>query len=137
MNTKLKTLLLLVLVLSFLLLTTSYVLAAPNPFVGKWYSIDPFDGSQQWMAIGGGNHRHPITYFDKGASACTPEGAEKLYPARAKGWGSIDGLTLTGNMDVWCQKGPQKGFLGSFAVEFQYDPATETLMDPSGAVWHR
>ena len=118
------------------LLITSQVLAAPNPFIGKWYSIDPYDGSQQWLTIGGGSYRYPITAFDKGASVCTPEGAERLVSARMKGWGSIDGLTLTAAIDVWCQTGPYKGFLGAYGLELQYDPATGNLIDSTGAIWH-
>ncbi|OGO35332.1 MAG: hypothetical protein A2W35_22145 [Chloroflexi bacterium RBG_16_57_11] len=118
-------------------LMTTQALAAPNPFIGKWYSLDPYDGSQQWLAIGGGSHRHPVTGFDKGASVCTPEGAPALVSARLKGWGSIDGLTLTGEIDVWCQSGPLKGFLGTYGLELHYDPAAGTMTDPSGAVWAR
>lgn len=137
MKPGLKSTLLLCFVLSLALLTTSLVQASPNPFVGKWYSIDPVDGSQQWIAIGGGNDRVPITAFDKGATACTPAGTEELYPARIKGWGSLDGLTLSAVVEVWCQQGPRKGFLGNFTFVFQYDSATGTVIDNTGAVWHR
>jgi len=27
------------------------VLAAQNPFVGRWVSVDTYDGSSQWMTV--------------------------------------------------------------------------------------
>jgi hypothetical protein len=110
--------------------------APPNPFLGKWYYLDP-DGSTVRMTVGGGNDQHPITYFDDAATFCTPDAPPPVYPVKLLGVGTINGSSMTANLDIWCLTGPRKGFKGSITIDFQYDPNTDTVTDSLGEVWFR
>jgi len=44
--------------------------AAPDPFKGKWHSID-VDGSNQTLQVGGGpGGSYHVRYYDDGATVC-------------------------------------------------------------------
>ncbi len=132
-------LLVLVVVAAFVMLAVPVAAAPPdNPFVGSWESPDPFDGSQQHVAIGDGPNL-PVWYVDDAATACENAGFG-FVPAGGTGSGVILGeTTLEFTVDIYCQnRGPGgREFLFTFTFEVEYDSATDTLTDLFGGCWYR
>ena len=115
----------------------SSAMAAPDPFVGQWYSIDNADSSNQTMSIGGGGSNYRVTLFDDeetGNVECEDG------PAFATGTFSRDGDMLSGSLTVRCLAAPSSSF-GPYNGAFTYypgDPADDTLVDTfSGSTWHQ
>jgi hypothetical protein len=105
-----------------------------DPFLGYWRSIDPGDGSTQWLTITGGGEDdiYYLAYKDDYASVCGgPNGA-----------GSASG-TIEPGTGYLHATGTYHCFDGSFSTEFSFrlKPIdANTLMEIGGsypAVWHR
>ena len=86
-----KQLVLIAAILLLAALTVGSALAASDPFVGGWVSIDT-DGSNQGLKIGGiAAARYRVTYHDEGATICgapDPVTGEWPYAAQARGFAS-------------------------------------------------
>ena len=116
-----------------------FALAAPDPFVGAWESIDG-DGSYQRLNIGGTGNHYNVFYEDTGATLCglEPETGEPLYAAQARGAGTVNGNVLEAlGLPVYCMAQPifYVGFDADFY--FSYDSSNDTLTDNGGIVWTR
>lgn len=136
MRTLLRMALATALVAGMLALPLAATAAPPSPFTGSWTSVDPVDGSNQRMAIGGGPAPRVLLY-DDGATVCgLDELGEPVHAARVTGRGTVDGTTLSVDLDVYCLASPTY-LLGSFAGVFEYDAGTDTLTDGIGIVWSR
>ena len=110
--------------------------AAQAPgFTGRWWSVD-IDGSNQKLLITPAGDEYRLKLFDDGASICGlgPDG-KPLYPALGKGKGNAAGNVLHAEFKFWCLTKP-KTFWGPAAVDYLYDPATDTLYD-QWVVWYR
>jgi hypothetical protein len=104
--------------------------ATTSPFNGTWTSVDT-DGSNQVLTVrGSGAHTRAVSLFDDAGSVCG--GA----PTLVAGTGTIDDIFLGGLVAVNCLPGGN-AFHGRVFVEFMYDESTDTLVEPSGVVWHR
>jgi hypothetical protein len=110
-----------------------------DPFLGLWKSRDVVDGSRQMLAIlpGTGPGQYLVILYDRGASACgCDDKGDPLYAALAVGMGSAEGNELQADLGVWCLTRPMT-FLGPSAATFEYDAATDTLLDAWGSRWRR
>src|SRR3972149_3750460 len=115
-----------------------FALAAPDPFVGAWESIDG-DGSYQRLNIGGSGNHYNVFYEDTAASICglDPETNEPLYAAQLRGDGTSSGNVLEAlGLPLYCMA--QHIFYVGFDVDlyFSYDSGRDTL-DDGGIVWTR
>lgn len=136
MRTLLRMALATALVAGMLALPLAATAAPPSPFTGSWTSVDPVDGSNQRMAIGGGPAPRVLLY-DDGATVCGLDlGGVPLHAARATGRASVSGTTLTVDFDVYCLASPTS-FWGVAPATFDYDAGTDTISDGFGAVWSR
>jgi hypothetical protein len=111
--------------------------AKKDPFLGKWYSVDTYDGSNQSLSIGGGpGSTYHVQYRDDGASLCgTDANGVPLYAAKAKGELDGTGGVLAGSLPVICLAQPSY-VLGDFGFSLTYDSLTDTFTDSYGVVWH-
>jgi hypothetical protein len=110
--------------------------AAPNPFKGVWSSIDPVDGSTQWLFVGGGSGGSFHTrYYDDGATVCEDDGV--LYPAQAVGALGIFQGSILGLMPVYCMASPRYLYDLDVYFEYSYDPTNDTLVDQFSTTWTR
>lgn len=126
-----------VLLVSALMVTS--VLAARDPFIGSWESIDNADGSYQVMHIGGGpGDSHRVSYRDFGASICDdpPFSGALEFAATARGSLSHSGNTLNGTLPVYCHTSPTE-LWGDAFFELTYNPGDDTLTDGFGVTWNR
>ena len=118
-----------------IMLGTQLLVALPAsaeevPFNGTWTSVDT-DGSNQLLIVrGSGSDARAVTLLDDAGTVCG--GA----PAKVAGAATIDGDFLLLTAPVTCQPGGNP-FQGRVFVEFRYDSGTDTLVEPSGVVWHR
>ncbi len=122
-----------------LALMVSPALAAPNPFIGAWYSTDT-DLSYQTLTIGGGpGGSFHVRYFDYGASVCGPGpgGETPYFTADARGVLTEDGNDLHGALQVYCQYSPPMALPYQSQFAYTYDSNTDTLTDIWGVVWYR
>ena len=111
-----------------LALAASQVVAAPpDPFSGKWSSIDT-DGSNQILALGGSGATRRATLRDDYASVCGGG------VAIVRGIGLVAGDTMSGSFIPRCANGTPA--LETF-ISWDYDSATNTLTDSFGVVWSR
>lgn len=106
-----------------------------DPFVGTWESID-LDGSAQRMTIQGPEDGiYQIDVFDDGSTVC--EGT----PATASGTGTLATRTrMTISQTYTCEDGTVHSEIEGIRLDdwsLVYDPATDTLVDPTEVVWHR
>lgn len=112
--------------------------AAPDPFRGKWYSVD-VDGSDQVLTIGGGpGGSYHVRYHDYGATVCgDPVGGVWPYGASATGFLAGSGSSITGTLPVYCLASPPTHY-GD--IGFTFFLVGDTLVQPQGldtVVWHR
>ena len=121
------------------MMTASAASAAVIPYVGAWESIDPADGSYQWLTIGGGGPGDTLeaVYCDTGASifGVDPDTGEPLYACIGKIVFETVDDELSGVFDVRTL-GPDRMFL-TVDLQLVYDPATDSLTDGWGGVWYR
>jgi hypothetical protein len=114
-------------------------MASKDPFIGRWHSIDAFDGSHQTMNIGGADGHFRVTLYDDGASVCgVDESDQPIYAAFVTGLLSENeaGDTLSGDVNVRCMSTPPS-VQGPYAVEFDYVSGNDTLQDGFGTTWYR
>jgi hypothetical protein len=106
--------------------------ASDDVFRGTWTSID-VDGSHQTLSIQGSGEQghHSVFLSDVAGTVCG--GA----PAQVTGSGTVDGDTLNVLFVVTCPGTGRSPVMGRISFTFTYDPATDTLTDGSGVVWHR
>ena len=106
--------------------------ATSDAFRGTWTSTD-FDGSNQWLAIGGSGTAglHSVRLFDDSAtSVCGGS------PATAEGQGTTAGNILTMTGVLTCRPGGNP-LRFRITVEYVYSPEPDTLTDSFGVVWQR
>jgi hypothetical protein len=110
----------------------------PHPVIGKWESIDAFDGSRQDLSFyADPTGAYDVRYFDYGASVCGPDPATGvLYDATASGLMTASGNEFTGELAVVCQTSPPTS-IGNYPFHFVYDPGTDSITDGEGVVWTR
>jgi hypothetical protein len=114
--------------LAVLTLAAGSVLAAPpDPFSGKWESIDT-DGSNQILALGGAGTTRMATLRDDYASVCGGG------VAIVRGIGIVAGDTMGGTFIPRCANGTPAS---EVFISWEYDSATNTLTDTFGVVWSR
>lgn len=116
--------------------------AAPpnNPFVGSWeaFASNPIGDEHIRTQIGGGGQIQIRTNL---GFICFSEYGQPV-PLTATGWGSVvneDPFVWAGQGDAFChlRDGLGRELVARFEVQFQYDPATDTLIsltDPSSPV---
>jgi hypothetical protein len=110
--------------------------AAKDPFIGHWKSVDPFDDSNQSIAIGGGpGDMYHALYMDAGASLCgtDPTSGAPLYAAVAQGFLTLSDGALAGDLNVYCLDAAHTD-LGPFPFSFT-DNGNSTLTDGVGTIW--
>ena len=106
--------------------------AAPDPFKGKWTSVD-IDGSNQTLLVGGGPAgSYHVRYHDDGATVCA---ADLSIAASAVGALGSSGDTISGLMPVYCLASPRYLYDLDSYFQYTYYPATDTLVDQHGTVW--
>ena len=114
--------------------------AAPDPFKGTWYSVDPFDGSNQTLHVGGGpGSSYHVRYYDDGASVCGWNPVIGGPAASANGFLTAIGDQLSGNLPVYCLASPRT-LWGDFTFTFTLDGDTliQQVQAPHDVViWHR
>lgn len=104
--------------------------AAPDPFKGKWHSID-IDGSYQTLQIGGGpGSSYHVRYFDEGASVCA---VDMLTAASANGSLTATGDTLSGVIQLYCLFSPPEAY--ESGTYFEYTLVGGNLVDLWGTTW--
>jgi hypothetical protein len=106
-----------------------------DPFVGTWESVD-LDGSSQRMTIRGPEEGiYQIEVVDDMSTACGGT------PATASGTGTLAaGTRMTISQTYTCEDGTVLREVEGIRLEdwsLVYDPATDTLADPTDVVWHR
>ena len=104
----------------------------PDPFTGPWEATD-LDGSRMVLAFAGADDVRAVLLADDRATGC----GEPHAPAAAAGLGVVDAddpHVLHVVYHVVCAVGPT--YLNSPAA-FTYRPASDTLVDGWGLVWHR
>jgi hypothetical protein len=114
--------------------------AAPDPFKGTWYSVDPFDGSNQTLHVGGGpGSSYHVRYYDDGASVCA---LDLSTAASASGFltatGTSIGDQLSGDLPVYCLASPRTWY-GDLTFTFTLDGDTlvQQVQAPYYVVtWH-
>ena len=114
--------------------------AAPDAFLGKWYSVDLPDLSNQALTIGGGpGDTYFVRYRDFGASVCeAPVGGVWAYGASAKGFLTRTGDTLSGPLTVYCLKSPPEYYSHStFTFTLSGDTLVQTEPAEPDVVWYR
>lgn len=120
-------------------LTFSSAFAARDPFLGAWESTD-LDGSYQTLVIakGGPGNTYFVRYYDFGpTSICGVDPTNgKFYAASAQGLLTRSEGKLIGQFPVYCMTHPPT-FWGDSYISYQYDPETDTLIDPAPVVWTR
>jgi len=105
--------------------------ASPGALAGTWTSVDG-DGSLQTLEItGSGETAYSMVYVDESAT-----GACNGAPARVSGPGFVDGDVVVMFGTLVCLPGGNV-FRSRITLEYEYDPATGTLSDSFGVVWHR
>ena len=103
-----------------------------TPFQGTWRSIDIPDGSTQTLVVGGG--LNPAVYFeDAFASGCRDGGDASTF-FQAEGPGEISSYRLTAH---FAESGCITWRVPAFDATFDYDVATDTLLDHTGITWRR
>jgi hypothetical protein len=105
----------------------SSLAAPPDPFKGKWQSVDT-DGSNQVLALGGGGATRNVTLRDDFASVCGGG------VAIVRGTGTVAGDSLSGTFAVRCANGTA---VPDAAITWEYDSVADTLTDSFGVVWTR
>ena len=103
-----------------------------NPFVGSWETISdgPFGEEHIRTQIGDGGHIHLRTDLGQ---ICYSD-YEQRVPLSAFGWGSVinnDPYVWDGYVESYCHLRDGQGrqlVSDYFNVQFQYDPATDTLI---------
>jgi hypothetical protein len=122
----------LVLVLAILvLLVAPSGAAAARGFTGSWESIDT-DGSWQQFLINGGPDVYEARMVDHYARTC---GVGLGRPMKAVFTMTAEGNTLTGMAALYCMK-PRELWTNA-QLTMVYDPATDTMTDQFGMIWHR
>jgi len=118
-------------------LTVTSVLAARDPFIGAWESID-IDESYQTLTIGGGpDNTYHVRYYDFGASVCNPPDTDGfLYTASARGLLAGTDGSIAGTISVYCMTHPPT-FWGDATVTMDYDTSNDTIIGSDNVVWHR
>lgn len=109
--------------------------SAAAVFTGAWTSIDPADGSTQFLLVSDEATPH-VTLADYFASYCVNNGAPSaVFVGSATG--SITGSRLT-LITPQGACGPYEVDPGVLAgLSYEYQPATDTLLEPGGTVWRR
>ena len=118
----------------------SAVQAAPtSPFTGSWTSIDPVDGSTQYLVVQGGVSVQ-VWYVDEYGTTCELIGASTLVFT-----GVLTGRVSGNEMNAWFKSAGCGSTLvlsasDFFAWTFEYDPGTDTLwgaINDGPATWYR
>ncbi|MCP3974924.1 MAG: hypothetical protein GY720_10565 [bacterium] len=116
------------------------VVAAPaadarqDPMTGAWSGTD-VDGSTLHVTIGGGEHR--LVFQDDGATVCLTAFGE-FTKASGSAFGQISGNRLEATMDLYCHLSSGKTlWMSHLQVEYEYDPASDTMIDQTGQCFHR
>jgi hypothetical protein len=122
------------------LVGASVVEAAPtSPFTGSWTSIDPVDGSTQYMDIQGGASVQ-IRYTDEYATTCADIGAATTVFTGIL-TGRVSGNELNASFrSAGCGSTLVLNSSHFFAWTFEYDPNTDTLwgaINDGPATWSR
>lgn len=103
--------------------------AAPG-FAGSWEATDIPDGSHMTLSISGHAPHYGVRYVDEGATVC---GGSR---AVGTGRGEQDGDLLFARIMLACTPGGST-FRDHVEPVWEYDAGTDTLVEPSGIVWHR
>jgi hypothetical protein len=113
-------------------LAGSGVLAPKSVFEGTWTSIDPGDGSTQFLTVGAGSHPS-VAFVDELATgpACQDDPVKRFV---ADGTGTVTGSHL----DVAFPNGGGCGLVTvPVAGAYAYDTAGDALTDQDAVVWSR
>ena len=110
--------------------------APGNPWTGAWWSIDPYDGSLQWVVFGGGGPER-FNVFDWGATVCGTDENGNLYAVHIAGWATqVDATSFAGSAPIVCMAHPPFVWAESWDFSWTFDPQTNTLWD-GGSMWTR
>jgi hypothetical protein len=103
---------------------------AGSPFIGTWEATDIPDGSHMTLAVSGNAPHYGVRYVDEGATIC---GGSR---AVGSGRGDQDGDLLFARVMLACTPGGST-FREHVEPVWEYDAGTDTLVEPSGIIWHR
>jgi hypothetical protein len=132
-NRRVRFVLLLITLISLILLAASTPNKSnPNPWRGKWWSIDQDNSLQSIVFHGGYNSGGSVgfNYIDRGASMCgLDELGVPIFKADARGSGTVSGNTFTGQGNIRCLAKPPYIGLENRTFVWTYDPATNSISD--------
>lgn len=106
--------------------------AGRSPFHGIWTSIDTADGSHQTLIVGSG--AHPTVQFEDAMSFMCRDNGDASTLFLAEGPGTIDPVRLTVQ---YGESGCVTWRIPPWEGTFDYIPASDTLRDDTGIIWHR
>jgi hypothetical protein len=109
--------------------------AGPQSFAGEWESVD-LDGSSQQMTIrDSGDGTYQVEIFDDFSTACDG------MSATASGTGTLTSDTRMTVTQVYrCEDGRELARVEGIRLDewvLVYDPAADTITDPTDVVWFR
>lgn len=103
-----------------------------TPFQGIWTSIDPGDGSRQTLVVG--TSLNPTVHFEDAFSIMCQQGGDAVTLFLADGRGEIASGRLTAH---FAESGCITWRVPAFDATFDYNAATQSLLDDTGIKWYR
>ena len=114
---------------------------AEDPFPGGWAAVDPGDDSNMTLSITRNEDgSYSLTLIDDGARACGVDSAgQPKFGITVNHTGTVRGNVLyAASTSLTCMSSPPSPLQVAVSVNYQYDPATDTLWDSlDQAVWRR
>ena len=103
-----------------------------NPFIGPWEAVDIDNSNLRLTFAGGGQGIFRLIWLDDYWSVCDGD------PGLGRGTGTIDDTNpnlMHTSIDFFCGN----AFWGTLAMDFEYDPGTDTIMNTPTAsvIWNR
>jgi WD40 repeat protein len=114
--------------------------AVSDPFVGNWAAQDPWDNSSMTLAITRGQgDSYGLIWVDEGAGVCGKDGAGRpMYAIEINLTATArDGVLYAVLTSATCLSTPPAPLDLELSVNYTYQSATDTLVDPDQTVWTR
>ncbi len=102
-----------------------------DPFVGKWVTVDTYDGSTMTLTITRVDGKYALILVDEKASVCGKDANNQpKFAIEIVSTGEVHGMVLnTVSTSAICRTTPQTNLERVFWADYSYQVATDTLRD--------